>query len=351
MRQWLEAGYFKGDLPISQNSSGPFRPLSQIFSDLSAAFLVKKGPTPEEVERQRVIKEQQQQRAQAEEAQRQKEEMERKAREERLREERLREERLREERLREERAEEEAKAAAAAAANQQPPKNGANESSAQLKIMLGLGGSSALPKEEPVPPPKAAAPAWGGAARPASRKSMSEIQQEEAQAAAVAAMSRQRTPGSGWANVAASRGGSTGWQGTSAAKATKPLTTTTTQSAPKAARSFSVHQHSAAPAAPTVQRSKSVSAPSESDPFGAKMKMSDNMEQWCKDQMRRLNGTDDLTLVAFCMTLTDPEEIRQYLTAYLGMSPAVNSFATEFINRKNDDWESTAKKGRKKKAR
>jgi len=57
------------------------------------------------------------------------------------------------------------------------------------------------------------------------------------------------------------------------------------------------------------------------------------------------------------MTLNDGDEIRQYLTAYLGSTPQVNNFATEFINRKNggkgkqDEWESATKgkKGKKKK--
>ena len=38
MRQWLEAGYFKGDLPISQNPQGPFLSLSSLFPDVSVAF-------------------------------------------------------------------------------------------------------------------------------------------------------------------------------------------------------------------------------------------------------------------------------------------------------------------------
>jgi hypothetical protein len=89
--------------------------------------------------------------------------------------------------------------------------------------------------------------------------------------------------------------------------------------------------------------------------------MSPQLEKWCKDQMQKLNGTDDLTLVSFCMTLSDPVEIRQYITTYLGTTPQVNSFATEFINRtskggstkeKTEEWESTVavnKKNRKKK--
>lgn len=52
------------------------------------------------------------------------------------------------------------------------------------------------------------------------------------------------------------------------------------------------------------------------------------------------------------MTLNDADEIRQYLTAYLGSTPQVNNFATEFIARKNgksrqDEWESATTKGKK----
>ena len=51
--------------------------------------------------------------------------------------------------------------------------------------------------------------------------------------------------------------------------------------------------------------------------------------------MQKLIGSDDLILVSICMTLTDRDEIRQYLTAYLGSTPPVNNFATEFIKHKD----------------
>ena len=47
MRQWLAAGYFKGDLPISQNQNGGFRALSSLFADVSVAFKPT-GPSEEE---------------------------------------------------------------------------------------------------------------------------------------------------------------------------------------------------------------------------------------------------------------------------------------------------------------
>merc|ERR1719384_839798 len=92
--------------------------------------------------------------------------------------------------------------------------------------------------------------------------------------------------------------------------------------------------------------------------FGANGKMSPALESWCKEQMLQIHGSEDLTLIAFCMTLSDPIEIKQYLTAYLGSSSQVNNFASEFINRKSgitkqeQQWETTgnSKKGRKKKA-
>jgi hypothetical protein len=56
------------------------------------------------------------------------------------------------------------------------------------------------------------------------------------------------------------------------------------------------------------------------------------------------------------MTLDDPVEIRQYLITYLGSTPQVNNFATEFIGKKSgrakqEEWETpgSAKKGKKKK--
>ncbi|KAK7231203.1 hypothetical protein SO694_00071155 [Aureococcus anophagefferens] len=42
---------------------------------------------------------------------------------------------------------------------------------------------------------------------------------------------------------------------------------------------------------------------------------------WCKTQLKKINGSDDITLIQFCMTLTDNSEIRQYLSMYLGSTP------------------------------
>ncbi|GFH61637.1 hypothetical protein CTEN210_18113 [Chaetoceros tenuissimus] len=377
MRQWLEAGYFKGDLPISQNQNGGFRQLASLFPDLSVAFKpTVSGPSEEELRQMEAAKQRAEAREIAERAER-----------ERL---------MKEQQEKEAAAAAEAARMAAVAAEAQSNQN----QSAQLKMMLGLGSAgvsadvigvasqppvdvvepvpaaqdrpekdvapsspqskpkskankeveAAVSKEEPVAATPAAAPAtpaWGGASsKPTEnkKKSMSEIQKEEARVSAkVAKEKASQSSGGGWAGIAAS-GGTTAWSGTTA-KATPaivssgPTTSTTRRSS-------------------TAQKSKPSSTNSTQETlqqFGADDKMTPDLENWCKQQMKKLNGSEDLTLVAFCMTLSDPMEIKQYLTAYLGSTPQVNNFASEFISRKNgtkqqEQWETTSKKNRKKKS-
>jgi hypothetical protein len=291
--------------------------------------------------------------------------------------------------------------------------NGGNESSTQLKMMLGLSSDAQLPSdvpaepeeelapkpsqkrgnksgnketpqrivdEAPVPTPvelppavsKPAAAAWGGLAKSKPKKSMSEIQQEEARAAAlVAAMNKDNVPrqsSSGWANVAAT--GTGGWSsgsikpGTAAAVTANVVAVPGARPVPVSVQARPKTQPPAQPGGATrkvaplsqQQRSSSSSSATPADEFGATM--SPALENWCKEQMQKINGSDDLTLVSFCMTLDDASEVRQYLTTYLGGTPQVNNFATDFINKrglggsnKQEEWETpgSAKKGRKKK--
>jgi hypothetical protein len=397
MRQWLEAGYFKGDLPISQQPSGPFRPLSAIFPDLSVAFALKPGASnaaQEEAERAAAEKERLQQEA---------EETERRVMEAAAAQAEV-EARAAEREM----AERERQAAEAEAESEEArSSNGGNESSAQLKMMLGLssdmqlgvdnvaienpeaaappkgqstekrsskGGSKKsqqkptedipvlVPVEMSQQPSKPASSAWGGAANAKPKKSMSEIQQEEARAAATMAMqsdSMPRQSSSGWANVAAS--GKAGWSsGTlkQSPAAVAPNANAISNTRPPQQRAMPQTQTTATrKVSPLNQQQRSSSTASSSTPaeeFGATM--SPVLEKWCKEQMQKINGSDDLTLVAFCMTLDDANEVRQYLTTYLGSTSQVNNFATEFITKrglgsKQEEWETpgSAKKGRKKK--
>jgi PERQ amino acid-rich with GYF domain-containing protein len=209
----------------------------------------------------------------------------------------------------------------------------------------------------PSPAPK---PAWGSAQGQTPKKSMSEIQQEEARQVALQAMERKaagRSSSGGWANVAASRGGSAGWQGGAALTAPAPTV-------PASSNVHSLRPHGgnkpspaprqvSAPSAMQQQQRRTSQEEQRADDFGASM--SPALESWCKTQMSKINGSDDLTLVSFCMTLTDPSEIRQYLTAYLGSSSQVNSFASEFINKRGlgktlqEEWEDMKPKKTRKK--
>ena len=417
MRQWLVAGYFKGDLPVCQDPNGPFLALSSVFLDLNNAFVFgdqapQQQSSPradhfraeEEAQARRMAEQKEQQareRAAAEvaEQERRKREAEEK---ERLR--RAAAEEAERNAQAEKHAERQAQAQESAAA-QSSNANGGNESSAQLKMMLGLGGAGksgsngagvpATPTPTPVAPrkvvnmkaeqpkrkskagappappiesqpspPKTAPPVaspWGSASQPSRKKTMEEIQQEEARAAALAAMRQEsnRPSGSGWANVAASKGGTSGWNSGAVRAAPAALLTRPQIAQPNAPSALSTGGKNVVDVAalnmqtaPPVQQGKG-GKNSPAHAFGAKM--SPALEKWCKEQMMKLNGTDDLTLVGFCMTLNDPSEIRQYLTAYLGTSSQVNNFATEFINRKvgvtpaRDEWESTVTKKKSKK--
>ena len=367
MRQWLEAGYFKGDLPISQSRGGPFRALTFYFPDANNAF----HPTKPYAGRDSSIVET---KARAE--------VEAKAREKAAA-----------------RAEVESNARTDASGHVNADSAGKSNQSSKLKMMLGLGAESSngggmiggLPVQEPVstsalvpavkkqnkkthqkqqvvPIEVPTAPAWGGVASagPSAerKKTMSEIQLEEAREAA----RREKESGDsgrsggGWANIAAS-GGSTAWGGaavlTPAAVVSPPTVTvaglgtaTSTTAAWNKPSVTAVIPQTAT--APTAKKQSSNKAAAVDDNFGANGRMSPSLELWCKEQMERLNGTDDLTLIQFCMTLTDRDEIRQYLTAYLGSSPQVTTFATEFIRRKlgesgkKEEWESAGGKRKKK---
>ena len=81
------------------------------------------------------------------------------------------------------------------------------------------------------------------------------------------------------------------------------------------------------PAPALRRRAKPRSPPVVSDPKA--------LETWSKTQLKKITGSDDLTLVHFCMTLADSSEIRQYLSLYLGSTPQVAAFANEFIQRKS----------------
>jgi len=72
--------------------------------------------------------------------------------------------------------------------------------------------------------------------------------------------------------------------------------------------------------------------------------MSDGFTSWCKEQMRQLNGSDDMTLVEFLMSLHSEKEIREYVEFYLGKSAKSSKFTTEFMFRMEAETKTTLAK-------
>jgi hypothetical protein len=69
------------------------------------------------------------------------------------------------------------------------------------------------------------------------------------------------------------------------------------------------------------------------DNFGGQT-MNEEMRRWCKTQVKKLGA--DMSLIEFCYTLVDASDIREYLRDYLGSTPQVSAFASEFIKRKQN---------------
>jgi len=59
-----------------------------------------------------------------------------------------------------------------------------------------------------------------------------------------------------------------------------------------------------------------------------------------KTELKKLTGTDDLTLAHYLITLDSPEQISEYIHEYLGSSSAVDDFASAFIKLKEFDQDS-----------
>lgn len=75
-------------------------------------------------------------------------------------------------------------------------------------------------------------------------------------------------------------------------------------------------------AASREKTSGSNGANSTATGFGGK-EMSREMAEWCASNLKKINGSDDITLMQFCMSLNSAIEIREYLAEYLGSSPQV----------------------------
>lgn len=203
-------------------------------------------------------------------------------------------------------------------------------SSSQLKSLLGVNlANFGQQQQQQVP-----AGGWNTTAVPPKEKksSLLDIMKEEVQHTGIAPNSTSPRPpvATTWASKAGSVSNSN-WTSSTAVvntAALKPTITLDTREIEKKELISPIQE------APKVVSPKPTSEKKSKASFGGSA-MSGDMADWCSVQLKKINNSDDLTLVEFCMSLGSAVEIREYLAAYLGSTPQVSQFATEFIKRKD----------------
>jgi hypothetical protein len=75
------------------------------------------------------------------------------------------------------------------------------------------------------------------------------------------------------------------------------------------------------------------------------------LSKWAAPKLKQMTGSSDTTLLDFCMSLENDEDIRQYIFTYLGRERTVVDFADGFCTRKTALTGSWAKPKRKNKRR
>ncbi|RLN92880.1 hypothetical protein BBJ28_00010072 [Nothophytophthora sp. Chile5] len=238
---------------------------------------------------------------------------------------------------------------------------------AQLKMMLGVEstavapGSSPAPAAKPVPAPKPmpssmpappAAPVaspWGtpavaSQADLAKKQSLRDILAEEERLAHERAKANEAAAASSsshWMNIVAGNTvasaaipkpsrSSLGPVPASVLKSRQQIRANGAKASPAKVESDASFWNFGA-AAQSVNK-ESVTA-SSANAFGSSSVSSEFMA-WASKQLSAIDANANVTLLEYCASVEDPGEIREYLAAYLGSTPRVSAFATEFIQRK-----------------
>eukprot|EP01113_Clastostelium_recurvatum_P012650 TRINITY_DN1656_c3_g1_i2.p1 TRINITY_DN1656_c3_g1~~TRINITY_DN1656_c3_g1_i2.p1 ORF type:complete len:348 (+),score=98.02 TRINITY_DN1656_c3_g1_i2:82-1044(+) len=63
--------------------------------------------------------------------------------------------------------------------------------------------------------------------------------------------------------------------------------------------------------------------------------VSGEFRKWYTGQLKHLTGNDDPTLGDFLVSLSKPQEVREYIRQYLGQEERVTNFANEFIRQRD----------------
>lgn len=112
------------------------------------------------------------------------------------------------------------------------------------------------------------------------------------------------------------------------------------QSAPNAAGDFptlsskpTTQGHQAKASSRNVRNHDVPSATQQREPDTARERLG-KFKQWCREQMVILTGTDDITVLEFCMSMTSYEEVKDVICEFIGTSSNVVKFVKEFYKRK-----------------
>ena len=192
----------------------------------------------------------------------------------------------------------------------------------QLKNLLGV-------KSAPAPAATSTGPAWGSPAAPAqqskSAASLRDIMEQENSTRQDVSEPAVRTVGGASVSAPAPARKGSSWAakaGSTTFSAPEPVSVPKRAPAPAPAPAPVTQAPATAPVAAVPAPRAPATATKEKSSFGGK-EMSGEMATWCAAQLRRINGSDDLTLMQFCMSLDSAADIRQYMSEILGSSPAV----------------------------
>lgn len=203
----------------------------------------------------------------------------------------------------------------------------------QLKSLLGVREPSVI-----IPGAGLGSSGWSTTPKPQSPISLKEIISQEKQAV-VHSSNTPKTSNSWAAKIGTTMSGGSLVSNTTASSVTrneinKPNTVENQSNNEETFWNFSNQGTDA------INNGNSASLPSESA-------MPSEMRDWCIKELRHFKVNADMTLIDVCYSTDSNVEIREYMSEFLGSTPQVSMFASEFIKRK--DAASKANNRRKKK--
>lgn len=76
--------------------------------------------------------------------------------------------------------------------------------------------------------------------------------------------------------------------------------------------------------------------------------LSSEFRDWCREQLKRLQGSEDLALVEVILSMASRSEVADTCQSYLGNKTGVGAFVAEFLKRKDAELLRQAQAAKKK---